>query len=77
MGNAPRRSAVSDRMPTPTRVPIVQLADEPDDDAEIEALAAHVKGCQHCKSMLAKDARVGIYIPEKLLVAAGVNVLRN
>ena len=47
------------------------------DEAELEDVAAHVKDCPNCKAELARAARAGAYVPEKLLVAAGIEILRN
>jgi hypothetical protein len=59
---------------------LVQRVDElglDEDEDDIEELAEHVRSCPNCKSILAKEARAGVYIPEKLLVAAGIEILRN
>jgi hypothetical protein len=47
------------------------------DDAEMDELASHVKDCSNCKADLARAARSGAHIPDKLLVAAGIDILRN
>jgi len=44
---------------------------------DIEDYAKHVKTCSNCKSEIAKAARRGVIVPEKLLVAAGIDVLKN
>ncbi len=46
-------------------------------EAELESVAQHVKECPNCKAELARAARAGAYVPEKLLIAAGIEVLRN
>lgn len=46
-------------------------------DAELEEFATHVKACPDCKAELARAARAGAYVPEKLLIAAGIEILRN
>jgi len=44
---------------------------------QIEELATHVKDCSNCKADLARTARSGAFVPEKLLIAAGIEILRN
>jgi hypothetical protein len=48
-----------------------------EDDADLDEAAVHVKDCTNCKARLARAARNGAYIPEQLLIAAGIDILRN